>query len=118
MSEQPYMARGSLPGFGTLLWLQDRAEQANRLEAEVEALRGELEAKEKIAEFARLVIMTGFDGDICGAQIQDWGVEYGLLVEEPYDPDRHGEPASGIFDPGDPIYVHTPLLARKEDTNA
>lgn len=112
MSNQPYMARGTLPGFGTLLWLQDRAEQANRLEAEVETLRGD---NELMRTFIRKFI-SGVCWNIDGGDVQGTAEEMGLLKPVAYDPDIHGE--VDYAEPGDTIYTFAGPLIRKEDTNA
>lgn len=41
--------------------------------------------------------------DVDGGDIQDKAVEYGILKEVPYDPERHGE-SEYDAEPGDPWY--------------
>ena len=60
-----------------------------------------------LAEFLRRCAMESWQGmDICGADVQDWAVELGLMVMEPYDLRKHGR--SGLeydIEPGDNWYV-------------
>jgi len=61
----------------------------------------------KLAEFAQWVIVNGsFEGcDIDGGSLQDKAIEYGILVQVPYDPEKHGRQYYGELDPGEPWYV-------------
>lgn len=90
-------------------------------------LRGFIKQKEaenkKLKEFARWVIREGWDGDICGSDIQDKGVEFGLLVLETVTAedlklDKNGEnPLLEYYDNDDigeaPIHHFTDILEEK-----
>lgn len=54
--------------------------------------------------FRRCAAAAWQGGDVDGGTIQEWGVELGLLREEPYDPARHGDNDVGA-EPGDPWFV-------------
>jgi len=63
----------------------------------------------KLVGFARWVIREGcFEGgDLDGGSIQDKAEALGLIVEEPYDKEKHGGHVSEMFDvdEGDKIYA-------------
>lgn len=41
--------------------------------------------------------------DLDGSEVEDWLVQAGIIVAEPYDPTKHGP--SDLLDPGDTYYV-------------
>ncbi len=58
-----------------------------------------------LAEFAELCFQSAWEGnDVDGGDIQEWGVQLGLLVETKYDPKKHG-PSEYDLEPGDTYYV-------------
>ena len=58
-----------------------------------------------LAEFAELCIRSSWEGlDVEGCDIQEWGVQLGLLVETKYDPEKHG-PSDFDLELGDPYFV-------------
>jgi hypothetical protein len=60
-----------------------------------------------LAEFARWAVENGtWSGcDLDGADIQDKALECGVIVQVPYDPEKHGTQYHGELDPGEPWYV-------------
>ncbi|NIN00462.1 MAG: hypothetical protein GTO24_20990 [candidate division Zixibacteria bacterium] len=48
--------------------------------------------------------------ELDGGTFQDWGEEFGLLVKENYDPERHGHIDA---DPGDPVFINFYTLGEK-----
>lgn len=69
---------------------------------------------DRLKEFARWVIQeTCFEGgEIDNENIEFQAKELGLIVEEPYDPERHPNIEADEYDlkPGDMINVFAPLL--------
>ena len=51
-------------------------------------------------------------GSLDGSDLQDMGVEHGLLELVEYDPETHGEEAQNEYgsEKGDPYYVYTNIL--------
>jgi len=84
------------------------AARIRELEAEVERLK---EENQKLKTFSRRIIAEALRGnDWCGGEIQDFAEELGLIVPEPFDPERHGEEHCDVFEPGDPFYVFADVL--------
>ncbi|MBD8909688.1 hypothetical protein [Methylorubrum zatmanii] len=68
------------------------------------------QSREGLIAFAREIIGYAFDGqDADGADIQALALTHGLLVKEPYDPERHGP--SFEVEPGDDWYTLAGPLA-------
>lgn len=74
----------------------------------------------QLANFVKWVIHDGcFDGcDLDGGDIQDRAIKAGILVEEKYDPNKHG-PNEYDIAPGEEFYVlsdefKSALAAEKE----
>lgn len=72
------------------------------------------EERNRLAAFCRQLIEDGpFSGvGFGGGDLQDLAVEHGLLIEEKYDPEKHG-PNDVDAEPGDPWYVFAPILEEK-----
>ena len=87
-----------------------------RLEAE-SALK--TQAGVAVKEFARWVIQNAcFEAsDLDGGDVQDKALALGLLREEPYDPERHGDPCrwSEYVSRGEPWFVFSEMLAITAD---
>lgn len=67
--------------------------------------------RDALATFARDAFDSAFDGcDWHGADIQERGVDLGLLRAETYDPEKHAGPAADCCEVGDTIYVYTDLM--------
>jgi len=87
-----------------------------RLEAEA-ALK--TQAGVAVKEFARWVIQNAcFEAsDLDGGDVQDKALALGLLREEPYDPERHGDPWwSEYVARGEPWFVFSEILAITADS--
>ncbi|PDO11589.1 MAG: hypothetical protein BLM47_00170 [Candidatus Reconcilbacillus cellulovorans] len=83
-------------------------QRVKELEAEVARLK---EENQKLKTFSRRVIAEALRGnDWWGGSIQDFAEELGLIVAEPFDPERHGEYHADVFEPGDPFYVFADIL--------
>lgn len=71
---------------------------------------------EALKEFFRWAMRESWDGnDIDGGSIQEKAEKLGLIVNVPFDPEKHGEPSAMYdyidFNPGDPWYVFAPGIA-------
>jgi hypothetical protein len=68
-----------------------------------------------LKEFLRWAMREGpWEGnDLDGASVQDKAQALGLIVREPYDPDKHGEPNFDFDEiaPGDDWFVFAPGIA-------
>ena len=66
----------------------------------------QLPRDQRIAWFARQVISECWDGDVCGADIQEWALAAGLIYEETVDADTDmmGVTNSGFLEIGDTFY--------------
>ena len=90
-----------------------------RLEAEV-AL--ETQASVAVKEFARWVIQNAcFEAsDLDGGEVQEKALALGLLREEPYDPEIHGEPSAAHdfcdIARGEPWFVFSEMLTITADS--
>lgn len=74
-------------------------------------LTQDIEGKQNLFHFAKEVIQVAFDGgSLDGGEIQEMAVKHGLLVEESYDPEKHGEDRLGEFEEGDQYYVYADVL--------
>jgi hypothetical protein len=59
---------------------------------------------DRLRAFVAEVMQRAWEGyDLEGGEAEDLAKKHGLLREEPYDPDRHGESEFEI-EPGDPWY--------------
>lgn len=82
------------------------ADRQTNCAAEIAALQ----SREGLIAFAREIIGYAFDGmDADGADIQALALAHGLLVKEPYAPERHGP--SMEAEPGDDWYTLAGPLA-------
>lgn len=78
---------------------------------EIESLQQQNKAYESIAEFAKEIFRVAFDGGaLDGADIQEMGSKYGLLNEEGYSIEKHGEEFLEFADEGDTIYTFSDTL--------
>jgi len=68
------------------------------------------DVSKKLAIFLQWAMQVGpWDGcDLDGASIQDKAQELGLIVEEKFDPDKHGCHHGYAFDYGDPFFTLSP----------
>ena|SRR3990167_1581267 len=72
------------------------------------------QSNKQLVAFAREAIDTAFQGGgLDGGDIQEMGVKYGLLMDEKFDPAKHGEDLSVEFEEGDTIYVLTDIIRTK-----
>lgn len=67
-----------------------------------------------LKEFFRWAMQNGPWGgnDLDGADVQERALKLGLIVREPYDPEKHGEPGAAFdyceINPGDEWFVLAP----------
>lgn len=70
----------------------------------------------KVQQFARWCIQESAfaGGSLDGGEVQDKAVELGLLIEEPFDPEKHDPKGFHIdywVDAGEPWFVFSPDLS-------